>query len=167
MRRLCDRPRWVERREFFGWCTALERQGEALIVVPGLPGSKGRSGRVEIQEAVPAPELFVVDPMAPLDFAVLLRPPGPNVPVPDPRGFDPQHEGEGELLPVVTLQLFDGEREGPPQLREKGQTRAGVQSPVEPQHAEARTVVQGGVLKDPAPRDRYVLHVDLNRFSWL
>jgi class 3 adenylate cyclase len=49
-----------------------------------------------------------VDPMAPLDFAVLLRPAGPNVSVPDPGGLDPEREGEGELLPGVTLQTLDG-----------------------------------------------------------
>jgi hypothetical protein len=99
----------MERREFLGRCTALERQGEALIVVSGLPGTQSSSVGAEIREAVPAPELFLIDPMAPLDFAVLLRAPRPNVPVPDPSGFDPQHEGERELLPVVALQPLDGE----------------------------------------------------------
>jgi hypothetical protein len=33
-----------------------------------------------------------------------------------------------------------------------------MQSPVEPPHAEARTAVQGGVLKGPATRDRHILH---------
>jgi len=72
-----------------------------------------------------APVLFVVDPMAPVEFAVLLRAPGPNVPVPDFGDFDPQHEGEGELLPVVTLQALDREREGPPLLRKEGQAELG------------------------------------------
>src|SRR2546426_396901 len=42
-----------------------------------------------------------------------------------------------------------------------------MQPPVETQHAEARTVVQRGVLKGPAPRDLHVLHVDLNRLARL
>ena len=62
--------------------------------------------------------------MAPLDFAVLLRAPGPNVPVPDLGGVDPQHEGDGALVPGVALQPLDGEREGQPELREEGQARA-------------------------------------------
>ena len=66
--------------------------------------------------------------MAPLDFAVLLRLAGPNVPVPDPGGLDPQHKGEGELLPVVTLQTLDGERKGPPKLGQEGEARAMMQN---------------------------------------
>jgi hypothetical protein len=75
---------------------------------------------------LPAPELLLIDPMAPFDFAVLLRPAGPDVSVadPDPGGFDPQHKGEGELLAVVTLQSLDGEREGPPELGQEGEARA-------------------------------------------
>src|SRR5437870_563879 len=42
-----------------------------------------------------------------------------------------------------------------------------MQPPVETQHAEARTVVQRGVLKGPAPRDLHVLHVDLNGLARL
>jgi hypothetical protein len=67
--------------------------------------------------------------MAPLDFAVLLRPAGPNVPVPDPGGLDPERESEGELLPVVTLQPLDGERKGPPELGQEGEARAMMQPP--------------------------------------
>jgi hypothetical protein len=40
-----------------------------------------------------------------------------------------------------------------------------MQTSVEPQDAEARTVVQGRVLKRPAARDLHVFHVDLNRLS--
>ena len=40
-----------------------------------------------------------------------------------------------------------------------------MQTPIEPQDTEARAIIQGGVLKRPAARDLYVLHVDLNRLS--
>src|SRR5207244_913143 len=50
-----------------------------------------------------------------------------------------------------TLQALDGERKGAPELGQKRQARAVMQPPVEAQHAEARTVVQGGVLKGPRP----------------
>jgi hypothetical protein len=133
--------------------------------VPGSPVTKGGGSRLEVRETLPAPELLLIDPMAPLDFAVLLRPAGPNVPVPDPGGFDPEDKGEGELLPVIALQPLDGEREGPPELGEDGVGRALMQTPVEPQDAKARAVVQGRVLKRPAARDLHVLHVDLNRLS--
>jgi len=94
MRRLRDPLRWLERGKFFGGCASVERQGEAVVVVAALPASESVSGRFEVLEAVPPPELLVVDPMAPLDFAVLLRPPGAIVSVADPGGFDPQHKGE-------------------------------------------------------------------------
>jgi hypothetical protein len=66
---------------------------------------------------------------------------------------------------VITLQPLDRKREGTPQLREEREARAMVQTAIEPQHAEARTVVQGGVLECPPPRDLHVLHVDLNRLA--
>src|SRR5215470_9797834 len=43
------------------------------------------SPRLEVGEAVPAPELLLIDAVAPLDFAVLLRASGPDVPMADPR----------------------------------------------------------------------------------
>lgn len=58
---------------------------------PGAPVPQSGSRRVEIGEAVAVPELPVVDPMARLDFVVLLRARGPNLAVPDPGGFDPLH----------------------------------------------------------------------------
>ena len=116
-------PWWLERGEFFGRGAALQREGEAFIVVLALPAPKGGGGRLEVREALPAPELLLIDPMAAFDFAVLLRPAGPNVPVADPGGFDPQHERKGELLPVVTLQALDGERKGPPELGQEGEAR--------------------------------------------
>ena len=144
-----------------------ERQGEAFVVVPGLPVSKGGRGDLKVREALAPPELLLVDPMAPLDLAVLLRAPGPDVPVPDPGSFDAQYEGERELLPVVALQPLDGKREGLPELGEERQARAVMKPPVEAQHPEAGIVVQGGVLKGPAARDLHELHIDLNGLSGL
>jgi len=122
MRRLRDPLRWLERGKFFGGCASVERQGEAVVVVAALPASESVSGRFEVLEAVPPPELLVVDPMAPLDFAILLRSPGPNVSVSNPGGLDPQHEGKGELLPMVALHSLDGERKGSPELSEERET---------------------------------------------
>ncbi len=119
MRRLRDPLRWLERGKFFGGCASVERQGEAVVVVAALPASESVSGRFEVLEAVPPPELLVVDPMAPLDFAVLLRAPGPNVSVSDPGGLDPEHEGKRELLAMVALHSLDGERKGSPELSEE------------------------------------------------
>ena len=165
MRRLGDPLRWLERGKFFGGCAPVKRQGEAFVVVSALPASESFRGRLEVLEAVPPPELLVVDPMAPLDFAVLLRSPGPNVSVADPGGLDPEHEGKRELLPMVALHSFDGERKGPLELSEEREARAVMQTSVQPQDAEARAVVQGGVLKRPTARDPHVLHVDLHRLS--
>jgi hypothetical protein len=68
MRRLCDPLRWLERGKFLGRCATVEREGEAFVVVSALPASESFSGRLEIVEAVPPPELLVVDPMAALDL---------------------------------------------------------------------------------------------------
>src|SRR5215469_7925551 len=67
------------------------------------------------------------------------------------------------LLPAVTLQPLDGEGERPLELGEEGEARAVMQPQVEPQDPEARTVVQGSVLKRPAARDLHILDVDLDR----
>jgi len=81
-------------------------------------------------------------------------------------GLDPEHEGKRELLAMVALHSLDGERKGPPELSQERETRAVMQTSVQAQHAVARAVVQGGVLKRPAARDPHVLHVDLHRLSW-
>src|SRR6266851_6235082 len=123
-RRLSGPPRWLERGKFFGRGAALQSEGEAFIVVPGLPAPQGGGGRLEVREALPAPELLLIDPMAPFDLAVLLGPAGSDIPMADPGGFDPQHKGEGELLAVITLQALDGEREGRSELGQEGEARA-------------------------------------------
>ena len=99
MRRLRDPLRWLERGKFFGGCAAVERQGEAVVVVAALPASESVSGRFEVLEAVPPPELLVVDPMAPLDFAVLLRAPGPNVSVSIPAASTPSTKASENSWP--------------------------------------------------------------------
>src|SRR6266852_508110 len=111
-------------RQVFRPGAALQSEGEAFIVVPGLPAPQGGGRRLEVREALPAPELLLIDPMAPFDLAVLLRPAGSDIPVADPGGFDPQHKGEGELLAVITLQALDGEREGRSELGQEGEARA-------------------------------------------
>src|SRR5712664_122848 len=123
-RRLSGPPRWLERGKFFGRGAARQSEGEAFIGVPGLPAPQGGGGRLEVREALPAPELLLIDPMAPFDLAVLLGPAGSDIPMADPGGFDPQHKGEGELLAVITLQALDGEREGRSELGQEGEARA-------------------------------------------
>jgi hypothetical protein len=99
MRRLGDPLRWLERGKFFGGGATVERQGEAVVVVAALPASESVSGRLEVLEVVPPPELLVVDPMAPLDFAVLLRPPGPNVSVAIPAASTPSTKASENSCP--------------------------------------------------------------------
>src|SRR5690242_14701154 len=53
---------------------ALEGEREALVVVRHLPGLERAGRRVEVGEALAAPELLVVDAMTALHLAVLLRP---------------------------------------------------------------------------------------------
>jgi hypothetical protein len=95
---------WLAPGEFFGWGSALQREGEAFIVVPGLPASKGDRVCLEVREALPAPELLLIDPMAPFDFAVLLWPAGPDVAVAGVRGrgwVDVLRDGLDRPAPAV------------------------------------------------------------------
>src|SRR4030095_5818256 len=85
MGRLRDPLRWLERGKFLGRGATGGRRGKAFRVVSALPASESFSGRLKVLKAVPPPELLVVDPMAPLDLAVLLRSPGPDVLVGAPR----------------------------------------------------------------------------------
>src|SRR5262249_55419655 len=87
--------------------------------------------------------------------------------MPDARSLHGQHEPERELAPVVALQLADPERQRSRELAEKGQARALVEASVETQHPKARAIIQGGVLKGPAPRDLDELDVDLNALAGL
>src|SRR5258707_623986 len=123
-RRLSGPPRWLERGKFFGRGAALQSEGEAFIVVPGLPAPQGGGRRLEVREALPAPELLLIDPMAPFDLAVLLRPAGSDIPVADPGGFDPQHKGEGEILALITPQALDWGRGSRSELGQEGEARA-------------------------------------------
>src|SRR5499425_1916510 len=85
-------------------------------------------------------------------------------------GGSPQLRRRGRtrrrILSVIALEAPDGERKGPLQLGEEREARAVVQPPIEPQHAEAGAIVQGGVLERPAARDRHVFHIDLDRLTW-
>src|SRR5205823_12964475 len=78
---------------------------EAEVVVNLLPVPDRLRRLLEAGKLVPTPELLVIDPMATLNLAVLLRPARPDVPVPDPRLLDTQREGQGELGAVVILEL--------------------------------------------------------------
>jgi hypothetical protein len=133
----------------------------------GFPGAQTDSGRIEVIEAPAPPELFLIDPVAAFDLAVLLGTPRLDVPVPDPQGLHGQRECEGELLPVVALQLPDPEEKCPAELGQEGEARALVQSAIEAQDAKARAVIQRGVLEGPAPRDLHKLDVDLDGLAGL
>src|SRR5437899_1478891 len=107
---LCRRSR-QQARQLFARRPSLQRQREALVVVSAFPGPEADSGRGEIVESLTAPELLVVNPMTSLDLAVLLRAPGLDVAVPDPQRLHGEGKGEGELVPVVALELPDPEGE--------------------------------------------------------
>src|SRR4030095_16713221 len=123
---LCRRS-GQQTREFFGRRPSLQRQGEALVVVAGLPGPEADRSRGEIVESLPAPELLVVNPMTALHLAVLLRAPGLDVAVPDSQRLHVEGKGEGKLMPVVALELPDPEGKCATQLAQKRQARALVQ----------------------------------------
>ena len=95
------RWRGQQGRQLLGWRPALKRQGEALVVVSGLPRPKADGGGLEIGESLPPPELLLIDPMTALDLAVLLRAARLDVAMPDPEGLHGQRKSQGELMPVV------------------------------------------------------------------
>ena len=76
-----------------GKLTAAERERKALKVVGTLPVAQRRGRRLEIVEGSMAPEFFVIDSMAALDLAILLRASRPDVSMADPRFLDRKREG--------------------------------------------------------------------------
>src|SRR5882724_1525555 len=115
---------------------------------------------------MPAPELLVVDAVAALDLAVLLRTARADVAVANPGALDRQDEGERELGAVVSLNLANRKREGPDELSEEAETREHVEPRIETQDPEAGAVVTGRVLVGLATRDPDDLDVNLDRLSW-
>ena len=86
------------------------------MVVRRFPAAEGHRGLLEALELVAAPELLVVDPMAPLDFPVLLGPLWSHKAMVDARGLRREREGQGEILVVIALKASDDEGEGLAQL---------------------------------------------------
>jgi hypothetical protein len=74
-------------------------------------------------------------------------------------------EREGKLRTIVALESLDREGHGQPELREELQDRALIELAVEPEHPEARTVVEGGVLDGLLPIDLDDLGIDLDRVA--
>lgn len=103
--------------------------------------------------------------MAALDLAVLLRRPGANVAVSDPRRPDGQREGERKLGAMIGLELTERKGETPEQLVEEVEAGMLIESAVEPEDPEARAVVQGGVLIAFMPIDLHHLDVHLDRVA--
>jgi hypothetical protein len=87
--------------ELLGGRPAVEGHREAQVVVDLLPVPDRLRRFLEAGKLVATPELLVIDPVATLNLAVLLRPARPDVPVADPRLLDTQREGQGELGAVV------------------------------------------------------------------
>src|ERR1044071_8355466 len=114
---------------------------------------------------MPAPELLVVDAMAALDLAVLLRTARTDVAVAHTGTLDGQEEGERELGTVVGLNLANGKWKGPDDLREETETREHVEPRIEPQDPETGAIVTGRVLVGFATRHPDDLDVNLDRLS--
>src|SRR5215467_7148777 len=104
-RRSCNLRVRESARELFGGRLAVKRQGEAFDVVRALPAVQRDDRGVEIEEALSAPELFVVDAVAALDLAVLLGSARLDVAMPDAGLLEREDEVQGELGAVVRLRL--------------------------------------------------------------
>ena len=148
--------------ELLGRRQPVQRHGEAVEAVPARPFGERRGGGGERWELSLTPELLVIDPVAPLNLAVLLRPARPDVPVPDPRLLDTQREGQGELGAVVILELADREWEGFPSRCETLETRHLILAAIEAEDPQAGAVVQSGVLEGLLPCDLHDLDIHLD-----
>ena len=92
-------------RELFGGSVAVEREREAFDIVGALPMGQRCSRGLEVQEALPSPELLVVDTVAPLHLPVLLGAPRLDAPMPDARLLHPEDKVQRELCAVIGLHL--------------------------------------------------------------
>ena len=106
-------------RQLLNGRPALERHREPHLVVEALPVAERDVRGGESLEAVPTPELLGINPVAPLDLAVLVRPAGLDVSMADPPALDGEEEGERELCVSIRLQLPNGEWEPPTDLTEE------------------------------------------------
>src|SRR5262245_50846202 len=122
-------------RELFGRGVALQRQREELDIVRALPAVKRDDRGVEIEEALAVPELFVVDAVAALDLAVLLRSSRLGVAMRDPGLFERENKVQRELSVVVRLHLADRKGEALPHLLKDGETAPLNLLPGEPEDA--------------------------------
>src|SRR5215470_2737147 len=98
--------------QLLGGCSAVQRHREAQLVVHAFPLAESDCGHLKQLEGMPVPELLGVDAMAALDLAVLLGTTGSDVAMANARPFDRQDEAEGELGPVVGLDLANWKGHG-------------------------------------------------------
>ena len=81
------------------------------MVVVRFPAAEARRGRLEVLETLATPEFLLVDPVAPLDFSILLRASRFDVAMADPERLNGQREGEGKFVAIITLELPYSKRE--------------------------------------------------------
>jgi transposase len=117
------------------------------MVVSRFPGPEADGGRIKIGESLASPELLVIDPMTAFYLAILLRASRLDVAVANPQCLHGQGKSEGELVPVVALELADPERKRPTQLSQERKARALVQPTIEPQERKPRAVIEGSSAK--------------------
>src|SRR5262245_28237469 len=104
----------------------------------------------------------MVDPVTPLDLAILLWTPRLDIAMPNPSGLDCQGKRQRKLPAVVALESANRERERSAQFGQEGQARGRPQSRIETQHPIAGAVVEGGVLERPAAPQADELHIHLH-----
>lgn len=98
---------------------AMERHGEALVVVDPLPAGQRPARLVEGDEAMAAPEFLVVDAVAPFDFAVLLGTARADVAQLNAGFLDGERERQRELGTVITLEAPNPEGQSAAHLGKK------------------------------------------------
>jgi hypothetical protein len=139
--------RWARGREFLSRRLTVKRHRKPEAVVDLLPPLQRHGGLIEAREVVPIPKLLGINPVAALDLAVLFRMPRLNVPMPDAGLLHGQGDGQRGLGAVVRLQAADGKWKLAPDLPEELEAAELVMPGIQPEHAQSRAIVQGGVLK--------------------
>src|SRR5882724_11238271 len=103
-----------------------------------LPRVECRGGFLEGGKRLPLPQFLVVDPMAALDFAVLLGASRRDVAMANAGGLHREGEGERPFCPVVRLHLSNRKRQGGAELPQKRQTRSMIELSIQPEDAKPR-----------------------------
>ena len=128
----------TDSRELLCWCAAVQRQGEAFVVIPSLPVAQRGLGVSARGKRLAGPEFLAVNAMTSFHLAVLLRPSRFDVAMPHAGCLDRETKREREFRTVVALNLPNGERQRAGEFSQEVETGVLIQAGVESEHSHPR-----------------------------